>query len=162
MINECVQRTGTGTKIPTRARGRSGRPRAFEQRCMEIGNPDLATFQFPKQVRLLKSAQFNRVFQRRCSRADDTLIVYACENDEGRPRLGLVVSRKYGSSVARSRWKRCLREAFRLAQHELPQALDLVVLPRSRAVPTMARMQASLTRLAQQLEQRLSRGESPR
>ena len=45
-------------------------------------------------------------------------------------RLGVVVSKKVGGSVVRSRAKRLLRESFRLHQHELLQALDLVLVAR--------------------------------
>ena len=45
-------------------------------------------------------------------------------------RLGLVVSRKVGGAVVRSRVRRRLREAFRLHQHELGQPVDLVLVAR--------------------------------
>ena len=45
-------------------------------------------------------------------------------------RLGVVVSRKVGGSVVRSRVKRLLRESFRLHQHELAEPLDIVLVAR--------------------------------
>ena len=45
-------------------------------------------------------------------------------------RLGVVVSKKVGGAVVRSRAKRLLRETFRLHQHELAQAVDLVLVGR--------------------------------
>ena len=112
-------------------------------------------FTFHRSRRLLKKAEFDRVFARRRSQADGMLILYGCENDVGHPRIGLVVSRKIGNSVVRARWKRCLREAFRLSQHELPAGLDLVALPRAGAEPTMPRIQQSLRLLAQRLARQL-------
>jgi len=47
---------------------------------------------------------------------------------ESRPRLGIVVTRKYGSAVERNRIKRRIREAFRKMAHCLP-AVDLVIRP---------------------------------
>ncbi len=108
----------------------------------------MSQFSFPKSRRLLKTAEFDRVFKRRRSQSDGLLVLYACENQLGYSRLGLVVSRKAGNAVVRGRWKRCLREAFRLMQHELPAGLDLVALPRPVATPTMPRVQKSLRTLA--------------
>lgn len=76
------------------------------------------------------------------------MVVYFARNQSPGPRLGLVVSRKCGKAVARNRWKRALREAFRLVQHELPGQLDLVVLPRKDAEPNVARLQRSFVQLA--------------
>ena len=75
---------------------------------------------FPKKMRLLRASEFERVFEQRCSAADRLVIVYGAHNEVGHPRLGLTVSRKVGGAVVRNRWKRCLREAFRRTQHELP------------------------------------------
>src|SRR5262245_2419066 len=45
-------------------------------------------------------------------------------------RLGVITSSKVGGAVARNRARRLLREAFRLHQHDLTQALDLVLIAR--------------------------------
>jgi ribonuclease P protein component len=118
--------------------------------------------QFPKTRRLLKSDEFERAFQRRRSHSDGMLIVYGCENGLPVARLGLVVSRKAGNAVVRNRWKRCLREAFRLAQDELPAGLDLVVLPRAGATPTTPRLRRSLCELASRLSRTLAANAAPR
>jgi ribonuclease P protein component len=121
----------------------------------------MPAFGFPKSRRLLKSAEFDRVFRRRRSQSDGTLVVYACENELPATRMGMVVSRKYGKATLRHRWRRCLREAFRLCQHELPAGLDLVVLPRAGAEPTMPAVQRSLLKLSGQLARQLIRAPLP-
>ena len=113
-------------------------------------------FQFSKKLRLLRGQEFEHVYGHRCSTADDLLILYATRNDLGFPRLGLTVSRKVGGAVRRNRWKRIIREAFRVSQHELP-ALDLVCLPRPSATPCLRQLKQSLPKLAIRLEQKLQR-----
>jgi ribonuclease P protein component len=61
-------------------------------------------YSFPKSHRLLKKADFDRVFLRRQSRSDHLLVVYGCENALPHSRLGLVVSRRYGGATHRNRW----------------------------------------------------------
>ena len=82
------------------------------------------------------------------------LVLYACANGLDHSRLGMVVSRKVGGAVTRAKWKRCLREAFRLSQRELPAGLDLVVLPRAGIEPTTPMVRESLGTLVAKLERR--------
>jgi ribonuclease P protein component len=110
---------------------------------------------FPKSHRLLKTADFDRVFARRQSRSDGLLVVYACENSLNQPRLGLVVSRKVGPAIERNRWKRSLREAFRRSQKELPP-LDFVVVPKGNSAPSMQTIRDSLLNLANRLSKHQS------
>ncbi len=111
-----------------------------------------------RENRLRQAAQFARVYARRVSASDGRLLVYVAENELGHPRLGVSVSRKVGGAVTRNRWKRLLREAFRLERSELPQGLDLVVIPRGTAVPEMSALRSSLVRLSQRAAERLEGG----
>jgi ribonuclease P protein component len=83
------------------------------------------------------------------------VILYAVESEAEQPRLGLVVSKKCGNAVVRNRWKRSLREAFRLVQHRLPRNLDLVVLPQRHARPDVARLQNTFQQLANRAHHKL-------
>jgi len=112
---------------------------------------------FPKSHRLLTREQFDRVFAQKCSAADAHLIVYAAANELGHPRLGLVVSRKIGNAVVRNRWKRLLREAFRLSRDDLPSSTDYIVLPRRGADPESAALQRSLVHVARRASGKLKR-----
>lgn len=111
---------------------------------------------FPKSARLLKPAEFDRVFRKRTSASDGMIVLYAALGTSAQPRLGLTVSRKCGNAVIRNRWKRSLREAFRLVQHDLPRHLDLVVLPQRGAAPDVVCLQSSLLKLALKLSKELS------
>ena len=75
----------------------------------------------------------------------------------GPGRLGLVVSKKvHNHAVERNRWKRLFREAFRLTQHELPQGVDLILIPKlGTDEPDFEALKASLVALAQQAAKKL-------
>jgi ribonuclease P protein component len=113
-------------------------------------------YQFPKRMRLLVASDFERVFAARSSAGDGMIVLYGAPSGLEYPRLGLVVSRKLGNSVARSRWKRALREAFRLTQHALPP-LDLVCLPRPAAQRDTHRLCESFPVLATRIARRFER-----
>ena len=104
---------------------------------------------FPTTVRLKKPGDFDAVFTRRSSAGNGWLVVYAARNDTRQARMGLVVAKKkIGNAVQRNRWKRRLREAFRLNQQKLPAGFDLVVLPQSKQHPTFAALESGLVQLA--------------
>jgi ribonuclease P protein component len=108
-------------------------------------------------MRLAHARQFQAAFARRCSVSDDRLIVYAIHNELSHPRLGMTVSRRHGPAVVRNRWKRLVREAFRLSQHELPAGIDLVVLPRMAQGAELAAVRESLVQLAQRVARKIKR-----
>ena len=94
---------------------------------------------FPRSARLLKPADFNRVFKKPTVSADRYFKVLGRMNESGQSRLGMAVSRQVDKhAVGRNRIKRLLREHFR---HAFPSerahsadavrtGIDLVVLPR--------------------------------
>jgi ribonuclease P protein component len=108
--------------------------------------------------RMKSSRDFARVYEKRLRASDGCLLVYAAENNLGRTRFGVSVSRKVGKSVVRSNVKRLLREAFRLSQHELPSGLDLILIPQRRtdgAAP-LVEYQRSLVELTKRLSRRMT------
>src|SRR3954449_12108576 len=107
----------------------------------------MAEDHFPKRLRLLRPDEFERVFAGRHSASNQWIIVHGCSNEAGRARVGLAISRRVGGAVERNRWKRLLREAFRLSQQELP-ALDVVCLARTESPPGLDELRRSLVSLA--------------
>jgi ribonuclease P protein component len=65
------------------------------------------------------------------------------------PKLGITVTRRYGKSHQRNRFKRIVREAFRLSRHSFKEGIEIVVKPRSSAI--QAKMQDIQTELLQYL-----------
>jgi len=114
------------------------------------------TLSFQRDQRLRTGPEFHAVFQARVSVADALLVVYGLENEAGHARLGLSVSRKVGGAVVRNRWKRVLREAFRLNVERLPAGLDFVIVPRAVPPPSMPEAAESLVRLAGDLVRRIA------
>jgi ribonuclease P protein component len=103
---------------------------------------------FPPQLHVRRGGDFQRAFRHRRSAADANMVVYGYPNGLPYPRLGLSVSRRVGPSVVRNRWKRLLREAFRLTRTELPPSMDYILIPRVGVQPSLEGLQKSLVRLA--------------
>jgi ribonuclease P protein component len=118
---------------------------------------------FPPEFRLLKRPEFRRVFDRGRSRADKRIVLYACPRDEGGPsRIGLTVGRKFGNSPLRNKFKRRVREAFRIHHAEIAEGHDFIVLPVGRGtVLEFADLEESLLRLSEAAV-RLVRERGPR
>ncbi|MDH5391844.1 MAG: ribonuclease P protein component [Gammaproteobacteria bacterium] len=93
-----------------------------------------ANAHFPKCAKLLKPAEFKRVFNAAKKASDRHLTVFYTANDLNQPRLGLAISKKVSKhAVERNRIKRLARETFRLKRLQLQYA-DFVVLARPSAV----------------------------
>ena len=118
----------------------------------------MAEYDLPRDFRIRLAADFRSVYDRRCGKSDQYVLIYGRENRLLHSRLGLSVSRKVGSAVERNRWKRSIREAYRLQQRLIPTGYDWVVIPRKQRPPALRQLQSSLQtltrKLARKLEQR--------
>jgi ribonuclease P protein component len=110
---------------------------------------------FLPHYRIRRAGDFQRAYRRRVSVADQCLVVFGHPNSLPHPRVGLSVSRKVGGAVVRNRWKRLLREAFRLTRPQFPTGIDLIVIPRAGTEPTLAALMESLVRLAGRVKKKL-------
>ncbi|WP_369600524.1 ribonuclease P protein component [Hahella sp. SMD15-11] len=92
-------------------------------------------YDFPRQVRLLRPGDYRFVFDDPVVKVPlPELLLLARPNELGHPRIGIVISKKNArQAVQRNRFKRHVREYFRLNRHELP-GLDIVCLARREIV----------------------------
>lgn len=90
---------------------------------------------FRPNEHLRRPADFQRVYQRRCSAGSDGIVVYVDKNELNHNRLGLSASKKLGNAVVRNRVRRLLREAYRLTKAELPSGFDIVIVPKRPDLP---------------------------
>lgn len=91
------------------------------------------SFSFPKSVRLRTRRQFQRVAQQPTRLVGHCLIIESRQSKFPELKLGITVTRHFGNAVVRNRFKRIVREAFRLCRHQLVQSLDIIVKPRQPA-----------------------------
>jgi len=82
---------------------------------------------FPRQARILKQREFRRVYREGARLTAFPLRFCVLRRADGPSRLGLAVSRKVGNAVVRNRWKRAVRETFRLNAQRLSAPSDVVV-----------------------------------
>ena len=119
----------------------------------------MVDYRYTRKMRLRGQADFDRVHESSVYAADQTLVVRASCNECANLRLGVSISRKVGNAVIRNRWKRLVREAFRLERDHLPKSMDLVVRPRRGAVPDASVIRHSLRRLVERVARQLSKAE---
>ena len=115
----------------------------------------MSEYRLPREARLRRQADFDRVRGSNWFAADETLVIGAATNGLDTTRVGVSISRHAGNAVVRNRWKRLIREAFRAARPTMPAGLDLVVRPRRGGIPELQLVQRSFQQLTQRLARRL-------
>lgn len=85
---------------------------------------------FTRAERLTHPRDIEAVFANKRSNAGQFIVLYARPNDLQLNRLAIVIGKKAGNSVIRHRFKRIVREAFRLSKDRQPTGWDWIVLPR--------------------------------
>ena len=89
----------------------------------------------PPQARLKTGRDFAELRQRGRRLVFGCLILnWLAPSRTSHSRLGVVVGRKVGPAVDRSRARRLMREVFRLRQHDLTQPAEMVLVARASIV----------------------------
>lgn len=90
----------------------------------------MTSLRLPGSRRIKRSADFKRVYSCGKKGIGRLMVAWVLPGDE--QRLGVVASRKVGNAVHRNRCKRRLREVFRIHQHEVAPASEVVLVARAR------------------------------
>ena len=95
---------------------------------------------FPRSARLLRHADFERVYKLGRRHFSASLTVFFLERPEAQTakglRIGFTVGRALGGAVQRNRMKRRLREAVRLSRPPLGPSADVVINPKKSLLTT--------------------------
>jgi ribonuclease P protein component len=83
----------------------------------------------PKERRITRQAEIDLCYRQGRRWSSKLLRVHVRDNGLAHPRLAVSVPGRLCNAVLRNRWKRLLREAFRLNQTAIGAGLDLVVIP---------------------------------
>ncbi|MCY3957156.1 MAG: ribonuclease P protein component [Chloroflexi bacterium] len=87
-----------------------------------------------RRNRLRRAADIARVRSRGAKTVTPWLVLFATPSEAEVSRVAVPVSKRFGSAVRRNRLRRRVRETLRCQISDLPGALDVVALPRARAV----------------------------
>jgi ribonuclease P protein component len=107
---------------------------------------------FPKTARLLKHADFEKVYKTGQRHFSGNITVFflrrprASAEAEGPARVGFTVGRALGPAVVRNRIRRRVREAVRLHLFRLTTPVDVVINPKKTALG------AAFTQLAEEVQ----------
>jgi len=85
-------------------------------------------------MRLRTREQYRRMVQTKFKFTGQWILVDIRVTSSLFSRLGITATKKYGDAPQRNRFKRLVREAFRLSYPEFKITFDIVVRPRSQAL----------------------------
>jgi len=143
--------------------------------CPDFAMPPKKTARFPRTARLLRHADFERVYQQGRRHFSASITVFYCPCPEQQSpvtasnpsskrssspsglRIGFTVGRTLGGAVQRNRIKRRLREVVRMSRPLAGVAADVVINPKKSLLTTdFAALLIEVARAFAVIEQKLS------
>ena len=131
METDYAEENLSAKQSPTRQKARISGPHGDQERPRGVETPTrqgpqapgaaaLLSFDFPKEARLRKRAEFLRVYEQGTRIEGRYITVFILPNRLERHRVGITATKKaIGKAHDRNRAKRLLRETFRLSRIEL-------------------------------------------
>lgn len=109
---------------------------------------------FPREVRLVRRAEFDAVYRAGVRRSSSHFTVFFRANELPKSRFGFSIKKELGAAVVRNRIRRRLREMVRGQRTEIPTGWDMVIHPKSVvAKAPYAALAAELLQMLQSVEQ---------
>lgn len=111
-------------------------PRSFAKGAKEAWGKPAGKRIFPRSARLLRHADFERVYKQGKRHFSGSMTVFYLQRtggetgNDGGLRVGFTVGRALGGAVVRNRMKRRLREAVRLTRPLPGPGVDVVINPK--------------------------------
>jgi ribonuclease P protein component len=91
---------------------------------------------FPKTLRLLRRAEFRRVYEEGQRRSGSLCTLFFKSNGLPETRLGITTPKALGNAVVRNRVRRRVREVFRRNRSGIARGWDIVLNPRPAILST--------------------------
>ncbi|MDB4625031.1 ribonuclease P protein component [Rubripirellula sp.] len=113
-------------------------------------------YSFGKTQRVTRSGDFTKIIRLGTCVADGTLVLFALPTtpEDNTIRIGITIPKKTGNAVQRNRWKRLIRESFRVQQATLPSGYEFIVRPKRGASPSWTAIAKSIPHLARKAAKR--------
>lgn len=106
-------------------------------------------------MRLLKRAEFSRLYQ--AKNRFNCFLFYANYRAAETSKLGLSVKKKFGKAHERNRFKRLIREAYRLEAKDFP-AVEINIMPKPAAKTAIFQ---EIKKALQEFKKKLKNAEFP-
>ena len=121
-----------------------------------------ASPKFGPAERVCSKKDFERLRKAGRRGGDPVLRVLVAENGLAFSRIASAVPRRYGNAVARNRFRRLFRSAFRLDKDSIPAGYDILLSPSKGArSPSLESVRASLMKCVKKVVARLERTKPP-